>query len=335
VASLLHEAIVELFRNQPRLAFDLLRHVVPIPEGAREDYEGRVESGDLGDAKPLERAADFVASFGPSEKPVRIVVEVQLRRDPEKHLSWPGYVAVSWARSAQRTYLLVLAIDAATARWAAEPIDVGHFVFHPIVVGPDAIPLIIDAEAARRSPELSVLAVGLHRDHAEITRAAVAALAAIAELDEARANFYSALVMEWLPLAARAILEAKMDIKEEFALQVARRLYPEALAEAEAKVVAKAQADAEAKVAAAIEAKVAAAIEAKVAAAIEAKVAAKAEAKARLDATAEAVLSVLVARGLSVSEPIAARVRECRDLGRLNAWLELAVRVEKADALFD
>jgi hypothetical protein len=47
------------------------------------------------------------------------------------------------------------------------------------------------------------------------------------------------------------------------------------------------------------------------------------------------VLKVLAARGISVNETTAARVRECRDLTRLNSWLELAVGVEKADALFD
>jgi hypothetical protein len=299
VASLLHEAIVELLRNRPRLALELLGRVVPVPLITQEDGEGRIESGDLGDAKPLERAADFVASFGPHERPIRVIVEVQLRRDPEKQLSWPGYVAVSWARSAQRTYLVVLAIDAVTARWAAEPIDVGHFAFRPIVIGPDAIPLIVDADGARRSPELSVLAVGMHRERAEVVRAAAVALEAVAELDEARARFYTALVVEWLPAAARAILEANMDIKTEFVNEVQRRIRAEAEAQARAEGEAKGRAEGQA------------------------------------SAAAEAVLRVLAARGISVSETTAARVRECRDLERLNAWLELAVRVEKADSLFD
>jgi hypothetical protein len=299
VASLLHEAIVELLRNRPRLALELLGRVVPVPLITQEDGEGRIESGDLGDAKPLERAADFVASFGPHERPIRVIVEVQLRRDPEKQLSWPGYVAVSWARSAQRTYLVVLAIDAVTARWAAEPIDVGHFAFRPIVIGADAIPLIVDADGARRSPELSVLAVGMHRERAEVVRAAAVALEAVAELDEARARFYTALVVEWLPAAARAILEANMDIKTEFVNEVQRRIRAEAEAQARAEGEAKGRAEGQA------------------------------------SAAAEAVLRVLAARGISVSETTAARVRECRDLERLNAWLELAVRVEKADSLFD
>jgi hypothetical protein len=295
VASLLHEAIVELLRNRPRLALELLRQVVPVPLSSQDDCEGRVESGDLGDAKPFERAADFVASFGPHERPVRVIVEVQLRRDPEKHLSWPGYVAVSWARSAQRTYLVVLAIDAATAHWAAEPIDVGHFMFRPLVIGPEALPLLVDLNDARHNPELAVLAVGMHRDRSEVLRAALVALRAAAELDEERARFYSELVLEWLPAAARAILEADMDIKQEFVSEFTRRMQAKA----------------------------------------EAAGRAEGEAVGRVNATAEAVLKVLAARGISVSEATAARIRECRDFPRLNAWLELAVRVEKADALFD
>ncbi len=189
----------------------------------------------------------------------------------------------------------MLAIDAATARWAAEPIDVGHFVFRPIVVGPDSIPLIVDPEAARRSPELSVLAVGMHHDHAEVGRAAALALGAVADLGETRARFYTALVLDWLPIAARAILEANMGIQEEFVSEFSRRIRAEA----------------------------------------EAKARAEGEVQGRAVATAEAVLRVLAARGIAMDETIAARVRECRELSRLNAWLELAVRVEKADSLFD
>jgi hypothetical protein len=301
MAGIEHEAIVELLRNRPQLALELLESVVPgcATSGCPDDLEARIESVDFGDAKPLERAADFVASFGSAANAVRVIVEVQRSPDLEKRLSWPGYVAVSWARNAQRTYLLVITLDVATARWAAEPIDVGHFEFRPIVVGPNAVPVITETDAARRSPELAVLSLGVHRDHPEVLAIADAALAAVQELDEARARFYSELVGHWLPAATRAILEANMDIKREFISEFSRRNRAEGRAEGEAEGRA------------------------------------EGEAKGRAEGRAEAVLRVLGARGLSVSDAVAARVRGCTDVAVLDAWIERAVRVETAEKLFD
>ena len=137
MASLLHEAVVELLRNRPQLSLELLDRAAPLTGACRDllGQEGRLESVDLGDAKPLERAADFVASFGTTEAGLRVITEVQLGPDPDKRRSWPGYVAVSWARTGIPTHLLVLTLDVDVAFWAAQPIDVGHFVFQPVVAG--------------------------------------------------------------------------------------------------------------------------------------------------------------------------------------------------------
>ena len=218
MASLRHEAVVELLRNRPQLSLELLDRAAPLASVSRHllGEEGRVESIDLGDAKPLERAADFVASFGSSEAGLRVITEVQLAPDPGKRRSWPGYVAVSWARTGVPTHLLVITLDREIERWGAQPIDVGHFVFRPVVAGPDSIPQLVDDAAARQSPELAVLAVYTHRHRAEVASIAAAALGAVSSLDETRARFYSELVLQWLPAAARAILEATMDIKTEF-----------------------------------------------------------------------------------------------------------------------
>jgi hypothetical protein len=157
MASLLHEAVVELLRNRPRLSLELLDCAAPLTQLARRllDQEGKIDSVDLGDAKPLERSADFVASFEADRANVRVITEAQLAPGPDKRRSWPGYVAVSWARTGVPTYLLVLTLDVEVATWAAQAIDLGHSVFQPVVAGPEVIPLLVDAEAARRSPELA------------------------------------------------------------------------------------------------------------------------------------------------------------------------------------
>jgi hypothetical protein len=180
----------------------------------------------------------------------------------------------------------VLALDPEVARWAAQPIDVGHFVFRPVVAGPDVIPLLVDSSAARESPELAVLAVHAHRHSADAARVAAAALDAVAELDETRARFYSELVLQWLPAAARAILEATMDIKTEFISDYTR----EKIAQGEAQGHAKGR--------------------------------------------AEGLLRVLGARGISVDDVAAQRIRSCTDIALLDSWLERAVSVRTAEELF-
>lgn len=80
MASLEHEAVVELLRNRPELALELLAAVRPeFADMARlGGAEACIESNDFGDAKPLERTADFVASFGTEPDAVRVIVEMQL-----------------------------------------------------------------------------------------------------------------------------------------------------------------------------------------------------------------------------------------------------------------
>jgi hypothetical protein len=172
--------------------------------------------------------------------------------------------------------------------------NIGQHTFRPLVIGPSNIPLIVDRDAARRSPELAVLSVGAHRDHPDVLTVADAALAAATELDEARARFYSELVCHWLPEAARAILEAKMDIKHEFVSELSKRLQAIGRAEGEAR--------------------------------------GRAEGEAR--GRADALLHVLASRGIAVRDADAARIRSCSDVSMLDVWIERAVRVQTVEALF-
>jgi hypothetical protein len=48
-----------------------------------------------------------------------VVVEVQLRRDKNKHWTWPVYLASLRARYRCPTILLVVCLDRRTAEWCA------------------------------------------------------------------------------------------------------------------------------------------------------------------------------------------------------------------------
>jgi len=76
--------------------------------------------------------------------------------------------------------VLVLTPDAATARSAAEPVDLGGGnAWRSLVVGPEGIPVVTDLAVATREPHLAVLSVMAHgRDPDVPTVVAVATAAA-------------------------------------------------------------------------------------------------------------------------------------------------------------
>jgi hypothetical protein len=145
--------------------------------------------------------------------PIRvIIVEVQLKVDPKKRLSWPAYVTVARAIHGCPTDLLVVAPDPAVARWCTEPIEIGvpGFTLRPPVLRRTAVPVVTDRDEAARRPELGVLSAMSHGDTEEGATIAAAVLPAIEGLDEDRARFYYDLVYNSLNEATRRALEAKM-----------------------------------------------------------------------------------------------------------------------------
>ncbi len=209
--SMAHEILVDLFKNRPSLAAEILAEVlgVSIP-----DYtEARLASSDLTEIQPAEYRADVVVVLLDQDIPVRvIVVEVQLAPDPRKRLSWPAYVTVSLAIHGCPAGLLVVAPDPAVAGWCAEPIEIGvpGFVLRPPVLRRAAVPVVADPGEAARRPELGVLSAMAHGDSEHGAAVADAVLPAILELDDDRSRLYYDLVYNSLNDAARRALEEKM-----------------------------------------------------------------------------------------------------------------------------
>ena len=300
--SLAHEGLLALFRNRPSLAPELLRDLLSAPVPAFE----RVRVGDatLTDVVPTEYRADLVLLLeGATEGPPRaaVIVEAQIGRDLDKRWTWPLYLTGLRARLRCDVALLVVTLEPAIAGWAATPIVTGHpgWILVPLVLGPDAVPIVRDVAAATRSPELAVLSAMLHGHGEDAVVVAEAALNAARGLDDERAKLYADLVLESVDEAARAILEAVMASGNyEYQSDFARRYV--AQGRAEGKVEGKA----------------------------EGKVEGKAEGKA------EAVLAVLGALGIDVPPDVHARITACTDLAQLDHWLERAVKAKSlADVL--
>jgi hypothetical protein len=227
VPSLLHEALVELFRNRPVLAAELLAEALDVP--LPRFTEARIESAELTDIIPRELRADLLVLLLDDRPVLVIIVEVQLRWDPDKVFAWPAYVAGGRARYRCPACLLVVTPDAALARRLSQPIVLGPgegFVV-PLVLGPTGIPVVTEMAVAKERPELAVLSAMAHGMTEVGLKVAVAALGASAGLDEERSALYGDLVLSSLGEAARRALEEMTVRNYEFQSEFARKYFAE------------------------------------------------------------------------------------------------------------
>ena len=300
--STLHEVLVLLFRNRPRLAAELIGGSLGAPVPAFR--EARVEDASLGSVTPTELQADLVVRLE-GDRPTALVVEVQLGKDPDKTWSWPAYVATLRARLRCETMLVVVCVDEAVATWCARPILLGApgNVVTPLVVGPRAVPEVTDPEQAMAAPELAVLSVLAHGQSAAAEAIGKAALAAAARLDDARAALYADLTLGMVHEAAKKALEAMMASGNyEYQSEFARKYFGQGRAEGEARGKALG-------------------LHEGLALGLQ---------EGLTKGKAEALLAVLAARGLPVSPELRERVLGCTDIGRLEAWLTRAVSAASA-----
>jgi hypothetical protein len=244
VPSSLHEVLIELFRQRPALAVELLVSAfgVELPE----HREVRVESGECTDLSPTQYRADAVVVLtDPARVALAVVVEVQLGRDENKRWSWPVYLATLRARLRCPVVLLVVCVDQATATWCGRPIEFGHpgARLVPLVLSPDRVPVVTEVAQAVRAPELAVLSAmahGAHPEHAGVLDALVGALGTV---DQERFTLYSDLVLAALPVAARRYLEALVNTSTyEYQSEFVRRYVFQGRAEGRAEGEAKGEA---------------------------------------------------------------------------------------------
>ncbi|AGP39738.1 hypothetical protein SCE1572_37730 [Sorangium cellulosum So0157-2] len=260
--------------------------------------EARVESSDLAEIIPSDRRADVIVVLlvGEQERPaMAIVVEVQLGVDLDKPYVWPVYVAQTRARHRCPTRLLAVTIDPKMTRWCSQPIDTGHpgRILVPLVLGPQGVPVVTDAEQAKAAPEVVVLSAMAHGQEEVGEAIGVAFLAAAAGLDEERRALYGDLVLSSLNEAARRTLEAMMKSGYEFQSEFARSYV--------AKGVEKGREEG--------------------------------MREGTLKSTAQAVLVVLEARGLEVPADVRERVLVSTDVAELDRWLRRAAVVSDAREL--
>jgi hypothetical protein len=239
--SQLHEALLLLFRNRPALAPELVENALHIDLPAYSEV--RVESAELTHLQPPEYRADLVVLLYEGRPVYGIVVEAQLQPDDDKLFSWPSYATLLRARIRCESCVLVITVDNAVARWAAQPIRLGGGnLYAPLVLGPSGVPEVTEEQQARAEPELAVLSAMAHGKGADTEKAlriAVAAMTASVGLDEERSKLYFDLVAASLGEAARRALQsmdpAQYEYQSEFALRYLNQGRAEGRTEGEAR----------------------------------------------------------------------------------------------------
>jgi len=211
MVSMEHEILVELFKNRPTLAAELLAEALgeTIPPYDHAD----ITSEALTEIKPAEYRADLVIKLLKADDPVLVVViEVQLKIDPAKRFSWPVYVVVAREEHRLPVMLLVVAPDSNVAEWCAAPIETGvrGFVLRPPVLTRHLIPKVTDPVEATRRPELALLSAMAFGDSEDAVEIARAASEGFSSLDPELAGFYSDIMYNAINEAARRALEVTM-----------------------------------------------------------------------------------------------------------------------------
>ncbi|MBA3742320.1 hypothetical protein [Sporichthya sp.] len=116
----LHETLVAMFRHRPAFAAELLSG----PLGRTVPHaDAHLGSAEVVELRPAAHRADALVLLGDPVRPaMAIIVEVQLRRDEDKHWVWPEYLTAVRRRLRCPTVLLVVCTDRATALDRA-PVD--------------------------------------------------------------------------------------------------------------------------------------------------------------------------------------------------------------------
>lgn len=174
--------------------------------------DGPIEVSDI---KPVQVRADAVPVFSRGKKDVLAVVcEVQLYKNANKRRAWAHYLTGLHKQLKCPTMLLVISPSRSVARWSTKPIEVGHpgWVLHPLVLGPDRVPVITDPDEATHAPELTVLSAMAHGAGPERKQIFRSMVHALRDVDQERFELYTDVVLRELPEVARHALEAMMDV---------------------------------------------------------------------------------------------------------------------------
>lgn len=230
-ASLLHEAPLEVLRENPDVIVDLLAllgwPLRPAP------YFAHVEDPDATEVVPVHRRADFVAVVGRGDE-IRaeavVIVEVQRQVDDDKQYAWAQYISGLAAEHRAPVTLVVWTFEPRVATWAAGAYRLGpSMVVSPLVLGPAELVRLRKLADAHEHPELTMLAAltrlgGPQRSSSSTAKEVLRAAEAVLKVrDPERRRLYASLLHGTASGRIRAILEEFLEVHGMGALELIRK----------------------------------------------------------------------------------------------------------------
>ncbi|PRQ01069.1 hypothetical protein ENSA5_27510 [Enhygromyxa salina] len=291
----LHQGTLELFRDDPWLAFDLLGLERPVT-GTPIDRRAEVERDAPGRPGQVEsNYPDLVLVYEDPRRPgvgIAICVEAQGDLDHGKRWTLPYYQAAVAKDHQLQTWVVVVSysarLSAALAAWKVGPppmVDV-------LVLDVNTVPRVVDLDQARRRPTAAVLAAALHGCQGDVEAARVGIRATL-ELPKDKRDSYTATILAALPEAHKEIVMGELSVEEQEEIwAIERRSGTFLLGRQEGRQ------------------------------------------EGRRTTLVELILAVLEVRNVPLAPDDEVRIRGCEDLATLERWARLAREVERASALF-
>ena len=235
--SSLHEVLVELFRERPELALEL----IDVDGGVPTYDELQFDDPTFNPIAPAEYRADAVITLrrvGHARPVLALILEVQLRTNDNKRYAWPVYLATLRARLRCPAAIVVVTPKRSVARWAAQAIALGMgSAVQPLVIGPDAVPKVTTRAEASEAPQLAVLSPLAHARDANAATVAAAALAGVdarlgdGTLDDSGARLYCDLILHAVGPATAAEVETMIRDTNDYKSEFARRYFGQGVAQ--------------------------------------------------------------------------------------------------------
>jgi len=310
-----HEALVQLIHDRPSL---LLACGDAVAKALPRSPLFEVLSETVKQQAPRVFACDL-ALLARGRRPQDCVVvlnEVQLKIDEAQRIRWAVKLAGLELRHRCRAVLVVITPSASVANWAKRlrPPDAGALSLDPIVIGPDAIPLIATAKQARAAPELALLSAIAHASRDRDAAHAKRVVKAVRSVEPALAMGYISAILDALPKAARRALEADVLRTQPHQLNpILRRVIDDARTEGRQEGEARGRQEGRQ----------------------------EGEARGRQAGWLEALgvqrrslTAILDARGLAISAEQRARIDACEDAEVLACWIVQAAVAAHSDGVF-
>ena len=211
--SIAHEAPIELIRQHPWLAAELVQRVTDIPLPSDDKVRVTLGTVDASSVIPSEFRADItvvVSDKGTGDPLLLIIVESQGRSSSTKKFSWPAYLGnLREAHRCESAVLIVVCWDETEAGKCRRAIPMGHpgYTLVPIVIGPHSSPGLDGS-----SPWLTILAGAIGAIDMETDGGRRTVLEAIAAtgVDTPGIRNLTTLILAAVSEAARERLEEMM-----------------------------------------------------------------------------------------------------------------------------